>query len=74
MEITIGMHDVARELTIETASDTKAITSAVKDAIGKGEILVLPDSRGGQVMVPAAAIAYVRLGTEEQRRVGFDVA
>lgn len=73
MDITLGMRDVARELTIETTLDTKAITTAVTEAIDKDETLVLSDSRGGQVIVPAAALAYVRLGTEEPRRVGFDV-
>lgn len=73
MEITIGMRDVTRELSIDTESDTATVTKAVTDAIASGESLVLADTRGGQVIVPAAALAYVRLGTEEPRRVGFDV-
>lgn len=73
MEITIGIRDVPRELTLETSSTTEAITTSVTEAIEKGETLVLADSRGGQLIVPAAALGYVRLGTEEPRRVGFDV-
>lgn len=73
VEITIGIRDVARELTIETTSDTKSITKSVTDAVASGAPLVLSDARGGQVIVPSAALGYVSLGTEEPRRVGFDV-
>ncbi|MBO0775710.1 MAG: DUF3107 domain-containing protein [Actinobacteria bacterium] len=40
-------------------------------AVGDGGLFVLPDDRGGKVMVPADKIGYVEFSGNEQRRVGF---
>jgi hypothetical protein len=34
-------------------------------------VFVLADEKGGTVLVPADKIAYVELGSAEQRRIGF---
>ncbi|GMA32132.1 DUF3107 domain-containing protein [Litorihabitans aurantiacus] len=70
MEITIGIRQVARELTLETNQSADEVTAAVEKALG-GAILDLTDSRGRRVVVPSEAIGYVELGAEETRRVGF---
>lgn len=73
MEITIGIRQVARELTLETNQSADEITAAVEKALA-GAILDLTDARGRRVIVPSEAIGYVELGVEETRRVGFGKA
>ena len=72
MEVRIGVQHATRELVIESAQTTDAITDAVSAALaGKTEILSLEDERGRRIVVPAAKLAYVEIGEPESRRVGF---
>lgn len=72
MEIRIGIANTGRELNFETddsaASVKESVTAALDSDAGS---LTLTDSKGATYIVPTAAIAYVELGTEESRRVGF---
>lgn len=70
MEITIGIRQVARELTLETTQSADEVTAAVEKALA-GSILDLTDNRGRRVVVPSEAIGYIEIGAEESRRVGF---
>ncbi len=70
MEVKIGVQNVARELVVETDSSAKEVAELVAAAV-KGETLTLTDSKGRQIVVPSAALGYVEIGVEEQRRVGF---
>ena len=70
MEITIGIRQVARELSVETSLSADEVAAAVEKALA-GSILDLTDTRGRRVVVPSAAIGYIEIGAEEQRRVGF---
>lgn len=74
MEITIGIRNVARELTLDTTASAQEVVAAVEKAIADGSPLSLQDERGRRVVVPSAALGYVELGTDEVRRVGFGVA
>ena len=72
MEVRIGVQHATRELVIESAQTTDAITDAVSAALaGKTEVLSLEDERGRRVVVPATKLAYVEIGEPESRRVGF---
>ena len=71
MEVTIGVQNVARELTIETDSPTSEVTAAVEAALADGAVLRLIDNRGRSVYVPAAVIGWVQVGDSEKGRVGF---
>lgn len=71
VEITIGVQHVARELVLETDLTADEVATAVSDALRKEDPLVLNDSRGRRVLVPHTAIAYVELGGDEARKVGF---
>ena len=72
MEVRIGVQHATRELVIESAESTEAITEAVSAALaGKSEVLSLEDDRGRRVVVPADKLAYVEIGEPESRRVGF---
>lgn len=77
MEITIGIRDVSRELSLEVGADADEVARDVADVLAKvaggdaAAVLDLTDERGNRVLIPGAALAYVRLGASEARRVGF---
>ncbi|HEY1621478.1 MAG TPA: DUF3107 domain-containing protein [Streptosporangiaceae bacterium] len=71
MEVKIGIHSVPRELVVETAATDQEVEAALREAIADGTVLILTDDRGGKVMVPATQIAYLEVGGNEPRRVGF---
>lgn len=70
MEVRIGVQNVAREITFETAQTTDEIFAAVKAALGS-DALELTDDKGGRVIVPSASIGYVTTGAERKAGVGF---
>jgi len=73
LEITIGVRDVAREITIDSPLPAEELRGIVKAALDAGTTLELTDENGAQVLVPGGALGYVRFGSETPRRVGFGV-
>lgn len=71
MEVTIGVQNQPRELTVETDLSAEEVAEKVAAAIESSGLLQLTDTRGRRVIVPAASIGYIELGSEEARRVGF---
>ncbi len=71
MEITIGVKNVAREITLESAQSADEVLAAVTAALAEGGVLALADHRGRRVIVPVDSLGFVEVGQEEQRRVGF---
>lgn len=72
MEVKIGVQYAARELVIDYAGSADDVQTAVSDALTHdGGLLVLEDSRGRRVVVPADRVAYVDIGEQTERRVGF---
>jgi hypothetical protein len=80
VEITIGVRDIARELSIEVSGDADDLASEVSAALAKAATgdaaatLDLLDTKGNRLIVPVAALAYVQIGAQEPRRVGFGTA
>ena len=70
VEIKIGVQNVARELVLETDATAAELADLVEKALS-GATLVVKDIKGRSVIVPSNAVAYVELGEEEVRRVGF---
>lgn len=70
MEIKIGIQNIAREIVLESDDTADAVEKAVTAAL-VGGTLSLTDHKGRRVIVPSGALAYVELGHEEKRRVGF---
>ncbi len=71
MDIRIGIQN-ARELSFETSASAVDVQKAVTTALSDGEAHVtFTDTKGNSLIVPTAGIAFVELGTEESRRVGF---
>lgn len=72
MEIRIGLANTPRELTFESAESADAVKSSINSALESGATVVsLADVKGNSYLIPAASIAFVEIGTEESRRVGF---
>ncbi|MFE4950266.1 DUF3107 domain-containing protein [Leifsonia sp. NPDC056665] len=72
MEIRIGIVNAPRELSFESSQSPEELTEQIQGGISSGTgILKLADDKGRVYIVPTAGIAYVELGTEESRRIGF---
>lgn len=71
MEVKIGVQNVAREITLESAQSAEEVAQLVDDAIAKGGTLRLVDEKGRVVVVPTNVLGYVECGAEAERRVGF---
>ncbi len=71
MEIKVGIVHSGREIVLETEETAAAIESAFAKAVADEGLLSLVDERGRKVLVPATRIAYLEIGQEHARRVGF---
>lgn len=71
MEVKVGIHHVGREVSVETDESASAVEEALAVALKGDGLFVLTDDKGRRVLIPAAGIAYVDLGVEHARAVGF---
>jgi hypothetical protein len=72
VEIKIGVQHTPREIVLESAQSAEEVESEVAKALaGSGKLLTLVDERGRKVIVPADRVAYVEIGEQTHRRVGF---
>ncbi len=72
VEIRIGIANTGRELSFETDEAAAAVKKSIAGALDSGAShITLADSKGNSYIVPTAGLAYVEIGTEESRRVGF---
>lgn len=72
MEIRIGIANTGRELSFETSESAEKVRTSVTGALEAGATHVsFSDAKGNSYIVPTAGLAYVELGTEEARRIGF---
>lgn len=72
MEVRIGIRDVAREVTFESAQSPAQVRAAVSEAVSAGAgLLELEDDKGHMVLVPVQSLGYVEIGAQDKGRVGF---
>ena len=71
MEIKIGVQYSSRELVLEVDESVETIEERVAAAVADGGVLTLEDTKGRRVIVPAAQLSYVELGTGTLGTVGF---
>ena len=72
MEVKIGIQQAQRELSIETDETAEQVQQQVATAVESGGVVTLTDTKGRTVLVPAAKLAYVEIGSaSEARRIGF---
>lgn len=70
MDITIGIVDNGRQLTLSVEATPEAVEKQVAEALS-GSVLSLTDDKGRRVIVPSNRIAFVEIGPADSRRVGF---
>lgn len=72
MEIRIGIANTGRELSFETTQTADTVKTSVQTALESGAPLVtFVDAKGSSYIVPTASLAFIEIGSEEARRVGF---
>ncbi|GAB3703746.1 DUF3107 domain-containing protein [Mariniluteicoccus flavus] len=71
MEVKVGIQHIARELTVDTDEAAEKVEEAFTKALADDGLFTLVDSRGGRTLVRASSVAYLDLGKENVRRVGF---
>lgn len=71
MEVRIGVQNTVREIVLETSQSHAQITKAVNEALQAEGLLSLEDDKGRVVIIPADRLAYVELGEQSGRKVGF---
>jgi len=72
VEIRIGIVNAPRELSFESSQTAEEIASQVEAALSSGTGFVrLTDNKGKLYVVPTAGIAYIEIGSDESRRIGF---
>jgi hypothetical protein len=72
MEVKLGVTYSPRELVVETDKGADDIARLVESALGgKAGVLWLADGKGRRVGVPTDKLAYVEIGEETSKRVGF---
>lgn len=70
MDITIGIAEHGRQLTLSVDQDQATVEKQVTEALA-GSVLALSDDKGRKFIVPTAKIAFVEIGIADSRRVGF---
>jgi prefoldin subunit 5 len=74
MEIRIGIRENQRDLAFETNLSPAQVSALVTNAFAaKQDLVSFEDDKGKTILVPVASIAYVEIGAEQNRRVGFIV-
>lgn len=72
MDIRIGIANTPREINFESSQTPAEVEQIVAAALDSGAKFVkLSDDKGKLYLVPTATLAYVEVGPEETRRVGF---
>ena len=75
MEVKIGVQNAAREIVLESSQTAEEVERAVGKALeGNSKLLTLTDERGRRVIIPAERLAYVEIGEQAVRKVGFGAA
>lgn len=72
VDIRIGIANSPREINFEssqTAVDVEKIIAGALDSDAK--FIKLADDKGKIYLVPTASLAYIEVGSEESRRIGF---
>jgi Protein of unknown function (DUF3107) len=72
VDIRIGIANSPREINFEssqTAAEVEKVVAAALDSDQK--YLKLTDAKGKLYIVPVVSLAYLEVGSEESRRIGF---
>ena len=70
-QVRIGISDSNQELNFETPLSRDEVQAAVSAALASAQPIVLTDSKERTIIVPAAKLGFVELGSTPDRKVGF---
>ena len=72
VDIRIGIANSPREISFESSQTAADVEKIVADALeADSKFVKLVDDKGKVYIVPLATFAYIEVGSEESRRVGF---
>ena len=72
MDIRIGITNSPRELNFESAQTATEVETIVASALeSDAKFVKLTDAKGKVYLVPTVSLAYVEVGSESSRRIGF---
>ena len=71
VEVKIGVENVQRELVVETDASPEEVQAQLSDAMAGSGVFTLVDTKGRSVVVPAAKVAYLEIGSGSRGGVGF---
>lgn len=72
VDIRIGIANTPREINFESSQTAAEVESIVASALDSGSSFIkLSDDKGKLYIVPVSTFAYIEVGSEESRRVGF---
>jgi Protein of unknown function (DUF3107) len=72
VDIRIGITNSPREISFESSQTSNEVENTVSAALeSNSKFVKLIDSKGNVYLVPTDSLAYLEIGSEESRRVGF---
>jgi uncharacterized protein DUF3107 len=72
VDIRIGIANSPREISFESAQTAAEVEKVVSTALETdAKYIKLVDDKGRVYIVPTASFAYLEVGTDQSRRVGF---
>jgi hypothetical protein len=71
VEVKIGIQSIPRELVVETNSSPQEVERILTTALTDGGLFILPDDKGGKIIVPTDKIGYLEFIGVDERRIGF---
>ena len=72
VDIRIGIANSPREINFESSQTSGEVEKTVSDALeSNSKFVKLVDNKGNVYLVPTESFAYLEIGSEESRRVGF---
>jgi hypothetical protein len=72
VDIRIGITNSPREINFESAQTAAEVEQIVAHSFEKNETFIrLVDNKGKVYIVPALSFAYIEIGSDTSRRVGF---
>lgn len=72
VDIRIGIANSPREISFESNQSSAEVEKVVADALtAEAKFVKLADAKGNVYVVPTVSLAYLEIGSEESRRVGF---
>jgi hypothetical protein len=71
VEVKIGVENVQRELVVETDASPEDVQTQLSEALSGTGVFTLVDTKGRSVVVPAAKVAYLEIGSGSRGGVGF---